>query len=433
MSALLQNHSSCGERFLIALLLCLGCVNVAVAEEKAPLRIGVVTFLSGPGAGPMGIPGRNAAELTFDALNAGTVPAPYQSKGFGGSPIEMVLIDEAGSTSNVVTQYRNLVQRQNAVMVIGYISSGSCMAVAPIAEELKILTVIFDCGTPRLFEDASYKYVFRTASHATMDSVAAAKYIRERLPNATRIAGINQNYSWGQDSWKDFEASMKALAPGIEVTTSQMPKLFSSQYGGEISALLAGNPDVIHTSFWGGDLEAFILQAVPRDVFSRSTVVLTTGDAQLHNLGTRIPDGTIIGARGPHGVFAPDNELNRWFRSAYEKRYGAPPPFAAYHMVQAILGTKAAYEMAKSAASGKDPGMDQIIAAFQGLSFETPSGTTKMALGNGHQGIQPMAYGMTKAVGGKLTMTNVTRYTAEQVNPPEGVKSEDWIKSGFVR
>ena len=418
---------------LLTAFLLFTCTQCAWSQETRPIRIGVVTYLSGPGAGPMGLPGRNAAELTFDALNAGTVPAPYQSKGFGNTPIEMVLIDEAGSTSNVVTQYRNLVQRQNVDMVIGYISSGSCLAVAPVAEELKILTVIFDCGTPRLFEDASYKYVFRTASHATMDSVGAAKYLRERLPNATRIAGLNQNYAWGQDSWKDFEASMKALAPGIEVTTSQMPKLFSGQYGSEISVLLADNPDVIHSSFWGGDLEAFILQAVPRNLFGRSRVVLTTGDAQLHNLGTRIPDGTIIGARGPHGVFAPDNPLNRWFRSAYEKRYATPPPFAAYHMVQAILGTKAAYEKAKSTAEGKTPDQEQMIAAFEGLSFETPSGTTKMALGKGHQGIQPTVYGMTKAVDGKLTMTNVTRYAAEQVNPPEGVKSEDWIKSGFAR
>ena len=90
------------------------------------------------------------------------------------------------------------------------------------------------------------------------------------------------------------------------------------------------------------------------------------------------------------------------------------------------------FPTAPSAANGKDPGADQVIAAFRGLSFETPSGTTKMALGNGHQGIQPMVYGMTKAVGGKLTMINVTRYSAEQVNPPEGVKSEDWIKSGFA-
>jgi hypothetical protein len=31
---------------------------------------------------------------------------------------------------------------------------------------------------------------------------------------------------------------------------------------------------------------------------------------------------------------------------------------------------------------------------------------------------------MTKAVDGKLTMTNVTRYAAEQVNPPEGVRAK---------
>ena len=70
------------------------------------------------------------------------------------------------------------------------------------------------------------------------------------------------------------------------------------------------------------------------------------------------------------------------------------------------------------------------MSAFEGLTFETPSGTTKMALGKGHQGIQGTAYGMSKSVQGKLTITNVKRYAAEEVNPPEGVKSEDWIRSG---
>lgn len=415
------------------LLSCLGGVPNAWSQQAAPLRIGVVTFLSGPGAGPMGVPARYAAELTFDALNAGAVPAPHQAVGFGGRPLEMVLLDEAGTTSNVVTQFKALVQQRGVDMVIGYISSGSCLAVAPVAEELKMLTVFFDCGTPRVFEDATYRYVFRTASHATMDSVAAARYVREHFPGATRIAGINQNYAWGQDSWRDFEASMRVHLPGLEVTTSQMPKLFAGQYGSEISAMLLNKPDVIHCSFWGGDLEAFILQAVPRNLFRGSPAVFTTGEAEMAKLQGKIPDGTIIGARGPHSVFAPDNELNRWFSSAYRKRFGVAPSFTSYHIVQAILGTKAAYEKAKAAANGKDPDQNQIIAAFTGSSFETPSGTTRMALGNGHQGIQGTAYGMTKMVGGRLTVVNVTRYAAEEVNPPDGIKSEDWIKSGFGR
>jgi len=408
------------------------CTLTAWAQDAKPIRIGIVTFLSGPGAGPFGVPARNAAVLTFEALNAGSVPSPYQSKGFGGNSVEMVLLDEAGPVSSVVTQYRNLVERDIDV-VIGYVSSGSCLAVAPVAEELKKLTVFFNCGTPRVFEDSTYRYVFRTASHATVENVAAAKYVREMLPGAIRIGGINPNYAWGQDSWKDFESSMKVLLPGVQTTTSQMPRLFAGQYGPEISTLIGSKPDVIHSSLWGGDLEAFLLQAAPRNLFKSSQVLLTTGETLIHRPQVQIPDGTIIGARGPHSIFAPDNELNRWFKSSYEARYGAKPPFTAYHMVQAILGAKAAYEKAKAAANGKTPNLDQIAAAFEGLSYETPSGTTRMALGRGHQGIQSMAYGMTRLVAGKLTITNVRRYAAEEVNPPDGVKSEDWIRAGFAR
>ncbi|HEU5284108.1 MAG TPA: ABC transporter substrate-binding protein, partial [Burkholderiales bacterium] len=327
---------------------------------------------------------------------------------------------------------RNLVERRGVDIVIGYVSSASCLAVAPVAEQLRRLTVIHTCGTPRLFEDASYKYVFRTASHSVTDSVAAAMYVRDRFPDATRVGGINQNYAWGQDSWRDFEAAMKALAPQVQLATPQMPKLFAGQYGAEISALMQSRSQVIHSSLWGTDLEAFLLQAVPRGLFRSSHLVLSAGETAVHTMAAKIPDGTAIGARGPHGVFAPDNELNRWFAHEYQKRFGTPPPFPAYHMVQAIFGTKAAYEKARVAA-GNDPDQEQIIAAFQGLTFDTPSGTTRMALGGGHQGIQGIAYGLTRVVSGKLTLTDVRRYTAEQVNPPPGVRSEAWIKSGLSR
>ncbi len=416
----------------LAAALILALLAPLASAQQAPLRIGVVTFLSGPGAGGMGLPSRNAAELTFEALNAGAVPAPYRSKGFGGTPIELVLLDEAGPVSSVVTQYRNLVQRQGVSMVIGYISSASCLAIAPVAEELKTLTVFFDCGTSRIFEESRYQYVFRTQSHATMDSVAAAKYVREHFPKATRIAGLNQNYAWGHDSWRDFEMAMRALQPQVQVTTSQMPKLFTGQFGSEISVLMNSGAQVIHSSFWGGDLEAFVLQAAPRGLFKRIPVVFAAGESGVHKLKGKIPDGAIIGARGPHSFFAPDNALNRWFKAAYEKRYRTPPSFTAYHMIQAILGTKAAYEKAQAGRNAA-PTTEQIVAAFEHLSFETPSGTTKMALGDGHQGIQDHAYGRVKTVNGALTVTDVTRYAAEEVNPPAGVKSEEWIRGGMKR
>lgn len=402
---------------------------VARAEEPK-FRIGVVTFLSGAAAGPFGVPARNGAEVLVEALNAGKAPAPYAKAGIGGRPIELVFLDEAGGTTKQVSEFRDLVQRQKVDAVIGYISSGDCLAVAPVAEELKALTIFFDCGTPRIFEDASYKYVFRTSSHAAMDNVAAALYVTEMLPKAKKIAGINQNYAWGQDSWNDFEGSMQVLRPGTQVTTSQMPKLLAGQYGAEISALMAGSPDVIHSSFWGGDLDAFVLQAVPRGALKKSTAVLTCGETATHKLGSQIPDGTMIGARGPHGAYAPENELNKFYRTVYQDRFVLSPNYPAYHMSQAILGLKAAYEKAQGAGAAA-PTQDQVIAAFEGLTFETPSGTIKMALGKGHQAVEETVYGQAKNVKGKLTFVNVKRYPAEKVNPPEGVKSADWIKAGF--
>src|SRR6266702_5864038 len=329
--------------------LALATPALAQAPAEKPFKLGIVTFLSGAAAGPFGVPARNGAEVLVEALNSGKAPGAYVKKGLGGRTIELVIIDEAGGTTKQVSEYRDIVQRQGVDAVIGYISSGDCLAVAPVAEELKKLTLFFDCGTPRIFEDGSYRYVFRTSSHAAMDNVAAALYVTEVLPGVKKIAGINQNYAWGQDSWNDFEAAMKALRPGVEVTTSQMPKLLAGQYGAEVSALMSGSPDVIHSSFWGGDLDAFVLQAVPRGALKKSTAVLTCGETATHKLAGQIPDGTIIGARGPHGVYAPDIELNRWFRSIYQDRFVLSPDYPAYHMAQAILGLKAAYEKAQVA------------------------------------------------------------------------------------
>jgi branched-chain amino acid transport system substrate-binding protein len=400
---------------------------------QQPVKVGFVMFLSGPAASPFGVPAKNAADFVVEELNAGKGPAPYGKLGFGGSKIEMVAIDEAGPTTSVVTEYRNLVQRSNVDLVIGYISSGSCLAIAPVAEELKKLTNFFDCGTPRIFEDASYKYVFRTSPTATMDSVGAAFFVRDTKGKVKSIAGVNQNYAWGQDSWGDFEASMKQIDPAVEVKTSQMPKLFAGQYNAEISSILGTGADVVHSSFWDGDLEAFILQASPRGLFDKRTVILTTGETAMHKLAAQIPDGTVLGARGPFGPYAPDIAYNRWFAKGFEAKYNAPPNYASYQMAQAILGVKAAWEKAMAANGGKRPSNEEVGAALEHLSFEGPGGQVRMTNGNGHQAIMETAYGMTRNVGGKLTMVNVKRYPAEAVNPPEGVKSGDWIKNGFKK
>jgi branched-chain amino acid transport system substrate-binding protein len=210
-----------------------------------------------------------------------------------------------------------------------------------------------------------------------------------------------------------------------------MPKLFAGQYNAEISALLGAGADVIHSCFFYGDQEALILQAGPRGLMKRSMTILTTGETAMHKLAAQIPDGTVLGARGPFGPYAPDNQYNKWYSQGYQKRFKEMPNYASYQMVQAILGVKLAWEKAQAANGGKRPTNEQVGAALQNMTFEGPGGTVRMANGKGHQAIMDTAYGQTKHVKGKLTVVNVKRYKAEQVNPPANMKAADWIKSGF--
>jgi branched-chain amino acid transport system substrate-binding protein len=427
MNRFLRSFGATSALFALALL------GTPFASAQAPLRIGVITFLSGPAAGPFGVPAKNASDVVVDALNKGGQIPGYERKGFGGRPLEVVYVDEAGGPTKVVTEYRNLVARQDVDMVIGVISSGDCLAVAPVAEELKQFTVLFDCATNRIFEEASYKYVFRTTTMATQENVAAARYIAESFPNLKTFSGVNPNYAWGQDAWSDFTEAMKIIKPQVQIGTNVTPKLGAGQYGTEVSAVLGSGAEIVQNSLWGGDLEAFILQAAPRGLLARMPNIMITGETVLDRLGDQLPDGTMIGARGPNGPFAPPTTLNKWFQKAFKERFGVAPVYASYHMATAFMGAKAAFEKAQAANKVLDPTIDQIIGAFEYLKFESVAGTVDMSLGKGHQAVQHVPYGTVKKVDGKLTLTNIKYYRPEHISPPDGMKSIDWIRSGFKR
>ena len=166
-----------------------------MAFAKDAISIAVPSFLTGGAAGPFGIPAMNGAKMVADAINAGKLPAPYNTKGFGGASATIIPLDEGGGATKQVAEYRNLVEKRNVDAIVGYISSGNCQALAPVAEELKQFTIFATCGTPRIFEEAARKYVFRTMGHATADNVAAAMYVKEKYPNLKGYTGINQNYA----------------------------------------------------------------------------------------------------------------------------------------------------------------------------------------------------------------------------------------------
>jgi len=420
----------------VATILGAGCLALAcsgTAEAQDTFRLGIVTFLSGPAAESFGVPARHGGEFTIGELNKGTAPAPYDKVGFGGLKIEPVFVDENGGATKQVQELRNLYQRENVDAVVGYIGSGDCLAVAPVAEELKKFLILFDCGTPRIFEEGQYKYVFRTAAHATQDNVALARYMKSRNVKIGTFSLINQDYAWGQDSRADFTAAMGQLFPDAKVEADLLPKFGAGQYGTEISALARAGSDAIYSSLWGGDLQALILQGAPRGLFQKSQLVLSAADHVLQPLGDKMPNGAIIGARGSYGLMSAKAPLNEWFFNGYQAQRGVWPVQGAYRLTQAILGLKAAVEKAMAGNGGKKPNPEEIAAALENLEWDTPGGLIQMKLGNGHQAIQTIAIGRTRYDAEKkmVVIEDVQRFAAECVNPPATMKSLDWIKAGL--
>jgi len=417
-----------------------GATAVAAALATAPLaqaqetfRIGIVSFLSGQAADSFGIPAVNGAKFLISEFNAGTAPAPYDKKGFGGLTIEPIYVDEAGGATKQVQELRNLYDREKVDAVVGYVSSGDCLAVAPAAEEMKRFLLLYDCGTPRVFEEREYQYVFRTASHATMDNVSLAHYLKRKNIKVETINYINQDYAWGHDSLKDFQLAMKVLYPEAKTGEDLRPKFGAGQYGTEISPLLSKPASVTHSSLWGGDLQAFILQSAPRGLMKRSQVVLSAADHVLPGLGKRMPDGVILGARGAYGLMSPKSELNDWWFQGYEKANGVYPVQAPYRMAQALMGLKLAVEKAMEANGGKKPTHEQIAAALKGSEWDSPAGRIRMVLGNGHQAIQDTAIGRTQwnEKLNRVDLVDIERFPAECVMPPANMTSEEWLTAGM--
>jgi branched-chain amino acid transport system substrate-binding protein len=421
----------------VALLSAATAATLAVAmpaRADETFKLGIVTFLSGPAAESFGIPARNGAQFVIDQLNKGSAPSPYEKVGFGGIKIEPVIIDENGGATKQVQELRNLYERDNVDAVMGYVGSGDCLAVAPIAEDLKKLLLLFDCGTPRIFEEAKYNYVFRTASHATMDNVALIRYMKAHNVKMDTFSAIDQDYSWGQDSRADFGAAAAQLYPDAKVTTDVFPKFGAGQYGAEISALMTAGSDVVYSSLWGGDLQAFILQLGPRGLAKRSQLVLSAADHVLPPLGDKMPDGVIIGARGAYGLMSTKSELNEWLFKGYEAANNVYPVQAAYRVTQSLLGLKTAVEKAMAKNGGKKPSTDELVAAMTGLEWQSPGGLIQMKLADGHQAIQPIAISRTKynPATKRVELVDIQNFPAECVNPPPGVKALEWIKGGMA-
>ena len=203
--------------------------GLSFAQQKpAELKIGITTFLSGP-ASVFGVPAKAAAEIMIDDINA--------KGGIAGVKLSPIFIDEGLGSDKLLSEYRRVVQDQDVRTMLSAISSGNCNTVAPVAEDLKVLNIMWDCGTEKILEEKKFRYVVRTQANATTEMVASVIYLLKINPNFKTIAVVNQDYAWGRDSWEIFRNTLLALKPDVKVVGEFFPKFGSSDFSTEVSRL----------------------------------------------------------------------------------------------------------------------------------------------------------------------------------------------------
>ena len=377
-----------------ALALLAACLQLgpALAQGKpSEIKIAIVQFLSGAAA-PHDASAVNTARLLTEQFNA--------AGGLEGVRLNTMYVDEAGSTADKVAEFRRLVQDEKIAIAIGYTSSANCLAVAPLADELNTLTIFHVCANYRLFDKGIYKYVFRTAAHAASENISAALYVLASKPNLKTIAGLNYDYAYGRDSWDVFKRTILKL-----------------------------KPDVIHTVNWGAGLTSFINQGETRGLFEQSLVMMTTG---LLSQAEILAKGAAFSGRGYHLQYPdPDkNAGNREYLRSYKAKFNSMPDYQGTFMAQAFYGLKAAIEKAVKAKNGAWPTNAEIAAAMEGLEFDTPRG--RVLVRKDHEAVHEAMWGLTSGKKhpelGYPILDQFRVFPADQVIPPEGMKTIEWIE-----
>lgn len=392
-------------------------------QKPAELKIGITTFLSGP-ASVFGVPAKAAAELLIEDINA--------KGGIAGVKINASFIDEGLGADQMLTEYRRLVQDQGVKTMLSAISSGNCNVVAPVAEDLKVLNIMWDCGTEKVLEDKKFRYVVRTQANATTEMVATVIYLLKTNPDFKTIAVVNQDYAWGRDSWEIFRNALLALKPDVKVVGEFFPKFGAADFSTEVSRLSALKPDVILSTAWGGDLDTFARQAAQRGLFKQSKFVLPLAESSLERLGATLPDGVIVGARGDHYFLHPetkDDANHKAFIQKFKAKTDAYPIYSVYHMAQALYGLKAGYELAMKTNGGKWPSTEEVADAMHTIEFKGYGRSVKMRADG--QGLEDQLLGVTKKIAKYPfpVIDQIMIIPALGVTTPVGQKSPDWVKT----
>ncbi|MCK7545297.1 substrate-binding domain-containing protein [Marinobacter bryozoorum] len=359
------------KRIMLAAAISMGAVSVQAADS---IRIAHVTGFTGPLA--------PYAEQLDIGLNMGFEYATDGTMKIEGRQIEISRKDTQLDPARARALVEEAYAEDDAHIVVGPVSSGVALATLPLAQDYE--RIIMPEGVADAITGAEWnRYVFRVGRNSSQDAVSNAVALGE--PGVC-VSTIAQDYAFGRDGVSAYKEAMEGQGGKIvheeylptDATdfTAAAQRLFDSlkdrsdcDKGKYIFAIWAGSSNPLGRI---QDLDP-----------SRFGIKLATGGNILAAL-VGYSDFPGMQGAGFYYFESPDNEINDWFVEQHFDRHNAAPDFfTAQGFAQAMAITEAIRE------AGGSTDTEDLIAAFEGLTFQTPKGEMEIRAED-HQAMQDM-------------------------------------------
>ncbi len=379
----------------IPIALALACLAGSALAQNQPIRIGVVTPLSGTYAG-IGQQVKWGLDLAARQINA--------AGGVAGRPLELIYEDEEANPAVAVQKAEKLFQVNKVDFLTGTVNSGSTLAVGQLAERNNRLIATTVSFADSITGDKCSPNVFRVNARAGMQSAALADWLGGTHPNAN-VFYLGPDYEMGRSTVAAFKQA--AEAKGAKSVGEVFAPLDNKDYSPFFGQVRSARPAVIYTSVAGNDTVRLFSQMAEFGINRNVQVVGASGTVTSQNLPAigKAADGFVTGVGYATGIDSPEN---RKFLAEFEAANKAKPDLYGADSYGVLFFYKAAVEKAGSTDT------DKVRAAMRGLQWATPQGAKTMRAGD-HQAMQDM-YAM-RVNGGQFEL--VGRVKAEAAIGPD--------------
>jgi branched-chain amino acid transport system substrate-binding protein len=266
-----------------------------------------------------------------------------------------------------------------ADLAIGPTGSGVALAMLPVAEEYKKILLVEPAVADSITGDKWNRYIFRTGRSSSQDAISNAVAVGKK---GTVIATLAQDYAFGRDGVKAFKEALAGTGAEIvhEEYAPQATTDFTAPAERLFNALKDKKGRKVIFVVWAGAINATakIAELNPQ----RFGIEVATGG---NILPAMAGFKSLPGMEGATYYYyeIPQNPVNKWLVAEHYRRYKVPPDFFTAGGMSAGI---AAVEAIKKA-GGTDT--EKLIAAMEGLSFETPKGKMTFRKED-HQAMQSM-------------------------------------------